>query len=75
MSDLKQDNENSKLETDKRRGNVILRQELNNLTPHCNIKCAVICNLFLSLLFFAFGVPLMVFHRQIESFELDYTDW
>ncbi len=53
--------------------NAILRQELNNLTPKCDVKFAVICNLLLSLLFFIFGIPIVTSTNSIIEFKYDYT--
>lgn len=55
------------------RGNIILRQELKNLTPICNVKFAIICNALLSVLFFIFGLPIIASKGKIVEFSLDYT--
>ncbi len=47
-----------------KRGNFILRQELTTLTPDCNVKCSIICNLVLMIIFFVLGVQLSVLQTQ-----------
>ncbi len=61
----------SKNENEK--GNAILRQELKNLTPKCNVKFAVICNSLLGILFFTFSIPILYSTSGIEEFVEDYT--
>jgi hypothetical protein len=46
---------------------------LKNLTPICNVKLAIMCNAFLSVLFFIFGIPIIISRGEIVEFSLDYT--
>jgi len=39
-----------------KRGNIILRQELNSCTPDCNAKNALICNFLMFVLFAGVGM-------------------
>lgn len=54
---------------------MILRQELTSLTPNCNVKCAVICNLILIMIFVSLGVPIVVLSNSIIEYHVDYTNW
>lgn len=67
--------ENEQLKTTEKRGNPIFRQELNNHTPKCDIKFAIICNTFLSLVFFGFGIPILISTAVVKEFQYDYTSW
>ncbi len=53
----------------------ILRQELESFTPNCNLKCAMICNFILMLLFLTFGIPIVALSNSIIEYEYDYTEW
>lgn len=67
------ENSEISLKDNEQRGNAILRQELKNLTPVFNVKFAIICNAFLSFLFFIFGIPIIASKAKIVEFSLDYT--
>jgi hypothetical protein len=56
------------------RGNIILRQEMRSLTPKCDANCAIIFFSTLSIIFFLFGVPILVAANKIVDFSLDYTN-
>ena len=58
----------------KKRGNFIFRQELTNLTPECNAKCAIICNLILMILFFTFGGIIISSSQGIIEISQEYTN-
>jgi hypothetical protein len=66
--------ENDKENKPKKRGNFIFRQELTNLTPECNAKCAIICNSILMVLFFAFGGTIVASSNSIVEISQDYTN-
>jgi len=72
MSERKSDE--IKIES-KPRGNEVLRQELPNLTPICNVKFAIICNALLSVLFFIFGIPIIISSGNIVEISQEYTNW
>ena len=57
------------------RGNFILRQELTTLTPDCNIKCSIICNLTLMVLFLIFGGSIVGSANSIIEVVTEYTNW
>lgn len=65
----------SSAEAYKKKPHIILRQELKSLTPNCNIKCAVICNLILIIIFVCFGVPIIVSANSVIEYPVDYTNW
>lgn len=65
----------SEIQKVKKRGNFILRQELKNLTPQCNIKFSLICNAILCLIFWIVGIPVLSSAGKSVSFEIPYTDW
>ncbi len=67
------DNSEVSKKENEQRGNVILRQELKNLTPICNVKFAIICNALLSVLFFIFGIPIIASKGKIVEYSVDYT--
>ena len=56
-----------------KRGNFILRQELKTLTPDCNIKCSVICNLILMVIFFVFGGCIVASSNSFIEIEKNYS--
>ena len=57
-----------------KRGNFILRQELNSYNPECNPKCGMIFNLVLTLLFFSVGLPIIFMGKMSIEYRLPYTD-
>lgn len=57
------------------RGNVIFRQELKSLTPKCDIKCAICCNIIFLVLFLAFGIPIIMTAHSVIEFSTDYSTW
>ena len=58
-----------------KRGNKILRQELESYTFECNPKCGIIFNLVLIFIFLATGVPIILMTKNIKEFSFLYTDW
>ncbi len=54
---------------------VILRQELKSFTPNCNLRCAIICNLIMIILFASFGIPIIILSYNSEEYSVDYTNW
>jgi hypothetical protein len=65
---------NSEIEKSKKRGNFILRQELNNYTIDCTMNCSIIFHVILFLVFFGFGIPIILSAGSIEE-EIQYDDW
>lgn len=57
------------------RGNFIFRQELKDMTPECDSMCAIVFNIFLSLLFVALGLPILLLAGNITEIVVDYSDW
>lgn len=57
-----------------KRGNAVFRQELKSLTPKCDVNCAIFCNFSLMILFFAFGIPILVAADDVQEYKLDYTN-
>jgi hypothetical protein len=66
--------EESKDEPQKR-GNFILRQELSTLTPDCNVKCSIICNTVLMVVFFMFGGSIVGSANSVIETVSEYTNW
>jgi hypothetical protein len=65
-----------KTKTDiKKRGNKILRQELESYTFECNPKCAIIFNLSLIFLLLATGVPIILLTKNLKEFKFSYSNW
>lgn len=63
----------SKLAEPPRRGNFLLRQELSDYTPHYSIKCAIVFNLLLALIFLIFTTP---FQNTTKAYlEFRYDNW
>jgi|LauGreDrversion4_2_1035121.scaffolds.fasta_scaffold606822_1 hypothetical protein len=58
-----------------KRGNFILRQELTTLTPDCNVKCSLICNLILMIIFFVFGGSIIGSANSVVEVVTEYTNW
>lgn len=55
------------------RGNLIIRQELSNYGPVCNIMCGIIYFSLLLGTFLGFGIPILVTALNIQEIILDYT--
>ena len=55
--------------------NPIFTQQLTAYTPDCNLKCAILYSIILSLLFIVFGVPIVVQSGNIVEYIQEYTDW
>jgi hypothetical protein len=70
--DKKEDQNSEEVE---KRGNFILRQELKTLTPDCNVKCSIICNLILMVVFFVFGGSIIGSANSVVEVVTEYTDW
>ena len=58
-----------------KRGNFVLRQELNSYTPECSAKCGIIFNSFLMVIFILAGVPIIICSNSIKEYKIDYSDW
>ena len=61
-------------ETVKTRGNAIVRQELNSLTPRCNATFAIIINSILIIIFLFFGIPILIYSANKIEYRKLYTD-
>jgi hypothetical protein len=59
----------------RKRGNFILRQELKNLTPEFSLKCSIICNVSMSIIFFIFAIPILTSAKNSIEYSVDYTNW
>jgi hypothetical protein len=59
----------------KKRGNKILRQELESYTFECNPKCAIIFNLSLVFILLATGVPIILLTKDLKEFKFPYSNW
>lgn len=57
-----------------KRGNFILRQELNAYNPECSPKCGIIFNTFLLVITFSLGIPIIFLSRNTVEFTIPYTD-
>jgi hypothetical protein len=57
-----------------KRGNFILRQDLESYTPECNPKIGILLNLLLMGIFLAAGVPITFLSNKIEEIKIPYTD-
>lgn len=55
--------------------NALFQQELKSLTPNCNLKCSIICNSILLILFLAAGVPILLDANKIKEITINYTNW
>ena len=72
MSDINNQKENKIIiET---RENAILRQELKNLTPKCDIKFAIIFYNILAFLLLLFGIPMVSSVSGIKEIIKDYSN-
>lgn len=58
-----------------KRGNKILRQELQSYTFECNPKCGIIFNLSLIFVLLATGVPIILLTRNLKEFKFPYSNW
>ena len=54
---------------------IIFRQELVSLTPKCDFKCAIICNIVLIIIFFILGILIIAYTYKTKEVTIDYTDW
>ena len=57
-----------------KRGNVILRQELDNLTPKCDIRFAILFYNILAFLLVLFGVPMLTSLDRVKEIIKDYSN-
>jgi len=57
-----------------KRGNFILRQDLDSYTPECNPKNGILLNLLLLSIFLGAGIPLTYFSNQVIEIKIPYTD-
>jgi hypothetical protein len=76
---LKSDLENlknlSEIARIKRRGNFILRQELKDYTPECNIKFSLLINSIMLILFIGCGIPILNSSSATRIQEIPYDKW
>ena len=56
------------------RGNAILRQELENLTPKCDIKFVLIFYNILAFLLLLFGIPMLTSTERVTEIIKDYSN-
>ena len=59
----------------KQRGNFILRQELNDYTPECSIKFAIIFNSILCAVFLILGIPIVLSSENTVKTITQYDAW
>lgn len=69
----KENNEDEKNNPSNIRGNAILRQELDNLTPKCDIRFALLFYNILAFLLILFGVPMLTSVERVTEIVKDYT--
>ncbi len=58
-----------------KRGNCILRQELESYSLECNPRNGIICNIFLIIIFLICGLPIILLTKNHVEFKFQYTDW
>ena len=58
----------------KKRGNSIYRQELKSLSPKCNAKCVILFYSILSILFFSFGIPILIYSSNKIEYRKLYSN-
>jgi len=68
------DNYNSEIEAIKSRGNIIVRQELESLTPRSDALFAIFLNLFLIIIFLFFGIPILIYSSNKIQYRKIYSD-
>lgn len=56
-------------------GNFIVRQEMDSLTPKITLKCALVCNTILILIFTVCGLPNVLAYSELNNIEIDYSNW
>jgi hypothetical protein len=59
--------------TTEKRGNIVFRQELQSLTPKCNINCVLVFYTLLMMFFLVIGIPIILTGNEIYNFSYDYT--
>lgn len=69
MSDQNQPNENETI----KRGNAILRQELDNLTPKCDVRFALLFYNILAFILLLFGFPMITSIARVSEIANDYS--
>lgn len=74
-SRIKDQNLNPEAQKVKNRGNFILRQELKNLTPYCNIKCSIIFNGLIFLFFMISSIIILSSTSKYSDYSIEYTNW
>jgi len=65
----------SEIEQSKKRGNFILRQEINSLTIFCTFKVALFFNIFLFLVFNILGIYIVLSSENIKEYSIKYDNW
>jgi len=55
------------------RGNFLFRQEINNLTPVCTIKCIMIYHLIFLICYISISIPILIKPKN-TYYEIDYTN-
>ncbi len=63
------------LEKAKQRGNFILRQELSDFTPECNIMCSIYFDIALFFLLILFSIPLIMSSNSTGEHIHRYDYW
>lgn len=57
------------------RGNSIFRQEMRSLTPKCDIRPIVFCNISLMIIFLLLGIFIVVNNKDNVEIKIEYTSW
>ena len=58
----------------KKRGNFILRQEINSYTPSCNPKCGIISNFIFMICCLGIGIPQVIYSKKYLEYKINYTN-
>lgn len=71
-SNLQSNKNQSELARIQKRGNFLLRQELNDYTPECTITFILIYHISFGLLCLGFAIPIIIPHYY---YEIQYDEW
>ena len=67
-------NKNKEDANNKVRGNAIVRQELESLTPRCDAIFSIILNTILIIIFLFFGIPILIYSSNKIGYRKLYTN-
>ena len=66
-------NSNMKKAKLQKRGNFILRQEINSYTPSFNVRCGIITNLVFLIVAVGLGTPMIILANNTNEIRIEYT--